>query len=64
MALPEPARWIPIDPEKGYVVEEIEDGLHWVSDGPYQALFLVESEGVHACRCTTFSGRSAARGNP
>ena len=46
MALPEPARWIPIDPGKGYVVEEIEDGLHWVSDGPYQALFLVESEGV------------------
>ena len=44
--LPEAARWVDVDPAKGYVVEEIADGLHWVSDGPYQAMFLVEREGV------------------
>ena len=64
MALPEPARWIPIDPEKGYVVEEIEDGLHWVSDGPYQALFLVESEGVTLVDAPPSLGTAVARGNP
>ena len=36
--LPEAARWVDVDPAKGYVVEEIADGLHWVSDGPYQAI--------------------------
>ena len=45
-ALPEAARWVEIDRAKGYVVDEIGDGLHWVSDGPYQAMFLVEREGV------------------
>jgi glyoxylase-like metal-dependent hydrolase (beta-lactamase superfamily II) len=46
VAIPEAARWAPLDPGKGYLVEEIEDGLHWVSDGPYQAMFAVEREGV------------------
>ena len=44
--LPEAARGLPIDSAKGYVVEEIGHGLHWVSDGPYQAMFLVEPERV------------------
>ena len=44
--LPEAARWLPVDPAKGYLVEEIGDGLHWVTDGPYQAMFLVEPERV------------------
>jgi glyoxylase-like metal-dependent hydrolase (beta-lactamase superfamily II) len=46
MAIPEAARWDPIDPAKGYLVEEIGDNLFWISDGPYQAMFAVEREGV------------------
>ncbi len=33
-------------PEKGYFVEEINDGLYWVTDGLYQAMFLVSDDGV------------------
>lgn len=46
MAIREEASWKPIDPAKGYLVEEIGDGLYWISDGPYQAMFQVEREGV------------------
>src|SRR4029079_2444699 len=46
VTLPEAARWVEIDRAKGYVVEEIGDGLHWVSDGPYQAMVLVTRRGV------------------
>src|SRR5262249_15463746 len=35
-------------PEKGYVVEEIGDGLYWVTDGAYNTMFLVTSDGVVA----------------
>ena len=35
-------------PEKGYVVRRIQDGLFWVSDGAYNTIFLVTSEGVVA----------------
>ncbi len=35
-----------IDSAKGYLVEEIASGLYWVTDGAYQAIFLVSSEGV------------------
>ena len=34
------------DPEKGYFSEEIADGLYWVTEGVYQAMFLVSDEGV------------------
>jgi|SRR5215831_4613545 len=37
-----------IPPEKGYVVQEIRDGLYWVTDGAYNTMFLVTSEGVVA----------------
>lgn len=37
-----------ISPEKGYVVQEIRDGLYWVSDGAYNTMFLVTPEGVAA----------------
>lgn len=33
-------------PEKGYLVEEIRDGLYWVTDGTYQVMFLVSCAGV------------------
>ena len=35
-----------IDPEKGYFVAEISDGLYWLSDGVYQIMFLTTGEGV------------------
>lgn len=35
-------------PSKGYFVEEIRDGLYWLTDGAYSTLFLVTSEGVVA----------------
>ena len=35
-----------IDPEKGYAVIEIGDGLYWVTDGVYQIMFLTTGEGV------------------
>ena len=37
-----------IDPEKGYAVIEIGDGLYWVTDGTYQMMFLTTGEGVIA----------------
>jgi glyoxylase-like metal-dependent hydrolase (beta-lactamase superfamily II) len=33
---------------KGYLVQEIRDRLYWVSDGTYNAMFLVTSDGVMA----------------
>jgi glyoxylase-like metal-dependent hydrolase (beta-lactamase superfamily II) len=44
-ALPETARG-PAIPEKGYLVEEIRDGLYWVTEGTYQAIFLTTGQGV------------------
>jgi len=35
-----------INPEKGYFVEEISDGLYWVTEGTYQVMFLTTGEGV------------------
>ena len=37
-----------IAPEKGYAVREIRGGLYWVSDGAYNTMFFVTSEGVVA----------------
>ncbi|OVE74557.1 hypothetical protein BVX95_02045 [archaeon D22] len=33
-------------PEKGYIVEELSDGLYYVSDGTYNTMFLTTGEGV------------------
>ena len=35
-----------IDPQKGYFVTEVADGLYWLMDGTYQAMFLTTGEGV------------------
>lgn len=35
-----------IDPQKGYAVIEIGDGLYWVTDGIYQIMFLTTGKGV------------------
>jgi glyoxylase-like metal-dependent hydrolase (beta-lactamase superfamily II) len=47
-AIPEAAVGPTITPEKGYLVEEIRGGLYWVSDGTYNAMFMVTDEGVVA----------------
>lgn len=36
----------PVDPAKGYYSAEIVDGVHWVTDGAYQSMFVVTSTGV------------------
>ena len=46
--IPEAAIGPAIDFSKGYLVEEISDGLYWITDGAYQAMFLVTGEGVIA----------------
>lgn len=33
-------------PEKGYLVEELGDGIYWITEGVYQILFLTTGEGV------------------
>ena len=37
-----------IPQDKGYLVEEIGDGLYWVTEGVYQVMFLTTGEGVIA----------------
>ncbi len=44
--IPANARGPAIDSAKGYLVEEIEDGLYWVTDGIYQVIFLTTGQGV------------------
>lgn len=44
--LPETAIGPQIDFSKGYLVEEIKDGLYWVTEGAYQVIFLTTGEGV------------------
>ena len=44
--LPETSLGPQIDYSKGYLVEEIKDGLYWVTEGAYQAMFLTTGEGV------------------
>lgn len=38
----------PAIPSKGYFVGEIRDGLYWLTDGAYNTVFLVTSDGVIA----------------
>ena len=47
-ALPETSMGPQIDYSKGYLVEEIKDGLYWVTDGSYQVMFLTTGQGVIA----------------
>lgn len=46
--LPESAKGPQIDFSKGYLVEEIKDGLYWVTDGAYNTMFLTTGQGVIA----------------
>ena len=44
--VPDNAKGPQIDYSKGYLVEEISEGLYWVTEGAYQGMFLVTGEGV------------------
>ncbi|MFQ5796173.1 MAG: MBL fold metallo-hydrolase [Candidatus Bipolaricaulia bacterium] len=44
--LPATTRGPAIPQDKGYLVEEISDGLYWVTEGVYQVVFLTTGEGV------------------
>jgi glyoxylase-like metal-dependent hydrolase (beta-lactamase superfamily II) len=44
--IPDTASGVPIDSEKGYFVEEISDGVYWVTEGTYQAMFVTTGAGV------------------
>lgn len=44
--LPETAFGVPIDPNKGYFVGEITDGVYWVTEGAYTMMFLTTGVGV------------------
>ena len=46
--LPGTAMGVAIPRDKGYFVEEIKEGLYWVTNGTYQAMFLTTGEGVIA----------------
>src|ERR1700730_4296435 len=37
-----------IPPEKGYFVQEVRGGLYWVTDGAYNTMFLLSTQGVIA----------------
>lgn len=45
-SLPSAARGPQIPQDKGYLVQEIRDGLYWVTDGTYQGMFLRTGRGV------------------
>jgi glyoxylase-like metal-dependent hydrolase (beta-lactamase superfamily II) len=44
--VPDGARGVPIDQRLGYAIQDWGDGLHWITDGTDQAMFLVTSGGV------------------
>ncbi len=46
--IPEGAKGPAIPAAKGYLVQEIRDGLYWVTDGTYNTMFLVTAKGVVA----------------
>ena len=47
-SLPDTSFGPQVDFEKGYLVEEISDGLFWVTDGAYNTMFLTTGQGVIA----------------
>ena len=44
--LPQAAMGPMVDQQMGYLVEEIGDGLYWLTEGVYQTMFLTTGEGV------------------
>jgi hypothetical protein len=58
--VPEIAKGPPV-PEERYVVDEIADGIFWLSDGAYQSMFLVTDEGVIAVDAPPTLGNNILR---
>ena len=58
LPLPETARGPAIPRDKGYLVEEIRGGVYWVTNGIYQAMFLVTGEGVIAVDAPPLIGQN------
>ena len=58
--VPPPAKG-PAIPQSGYLVEEIGDSLYWLTDGIYQMMFLVTSEGVVAVDAPPTLGNNILR---
>ncbi|GAB3178278.1 glyoxylase-like metal-dependent hydrolase (beta-lactamase superfamily II) [Micromonospora palomenae] len=48
-------------PEAGYVLEEIADGVFWLSEGMYQMMFVVTDEGVIAVDAPPTLGHNILR---
>jgi len=46
MPIPEAAFGMMVPQDKGYIVEDLGDGLYWVTEGVYQVIFLTTGEGV------------------
>ena len=44
--IPDIGRGVHVDPQKGYYVEAVSDGLYWVTDGIFMSMFLTTGEGV------------------
>lgn len=44
--VPELAKGVTIPKDKGYIVEEIRDGLYWVTEGAFTMMFLTTGKGV------------------
>jgi glyoxylase-like metal-dependent hydrolase (beta-lactamase superfamily II) len=42
--------------QKGYLVEEIGDGLYWATEGAYQVMFLATGQGVIVCHAPASIG--------
>ena len=55
--LPEAAKGPPI-PAKGYLVQQIRDGLYWLTDGAYQTMFMVTDKGVVAIDAPPTTGNN------
>ncbi len=58
--VPEAAKG-PAVPEAGYVMDEIADGIFWLSDGAYQTMFVVTDEGVIAIDAPPTLGNNILR---
>lgn len=52
----------PAIPEAGYLVEEIGGGLYWLTEGVYQAMFLVTGQGVVVVDAPPTIGENLLRG--
>lgn len=46
IAIPESSKGPAVPPEKGYLVEEIRDGIYWVTNGAYQSMFMTTGQGI------------------